>query len=84
MLAAAQQDPTLKTLIQDYDLTTFDVKRCLELGSCGTFNFLYTEKDFLRLSVLVEVNLKANKPVIENFIKKEFNKPVLEDIGLEF
>lgn len=84
LMAQAQNDPALKQLIQDYDLTTFDVIRCLSLGSCGTFNFLYTEKDFMQLSAIAELNLKANKPVIESVIKKEFKKPSLEDIEFEF
>ncbi len=84
LLTQAQKNAALKKLIEEYDLTTFDVARCLNLGSCATFNFLYTEKDFIQLSGITEFNLKANKPLIENFILKEFKKPNLEDIEFEF
>ncbi len=84
LMQQAQKNSELKKLIDTYDLTSFDVVACMEKGSCGTFNFNYSEKDFLQLSGMAQFNVMANEEDIKQFIKKEFFTPEHEEFEFEF
>jgi cytosolic phospholipase A2 len=77
---AQKKDPALRQLIQANRLDTFDPTQCVENSFCGTFNFEYTPEEFKQLSGMAEFNIKANEPVIKNFLHDEIIEN-LEDVN---
>jgi hypothetical protein len=71
LLGQASQEPALAALIKENNLNSFDPQKCLQ-DWCGTFNFNYTVEAFNQLSSLAELNMRANRSVIANWLADEF------------
>lgn len=72
LLKKAQTNPTLKKLIDDNNLTSFDFN-CINYtdGFCRFFNFDYTLAQFKQLSGIAEFNIRANAEKIKAFLLKK-------------
>lgn len=71
LIKQGEQDRALKKLLEDHELYTFDPLHCVQKDFCNTFNFNYSSKEFLQLAAMAEFNMRANKPAIEAFLRKE-------------
>jgi hypothetical protein len=71
LLKKGLQDPELKKIIDDGNLTAFDYG-CVLGGYCAVYNFDYDVPGFKQLSKIAEFNVKANKGAIEKFLRDEF------------
>lgn len=80
MALAQEKDKELRHLIQLTHIDVFDPSKCIENSFCGTFNFDYTEPQLLQLFGMAEFNIRANDPVIINFLWDEIVEK-LEDIN---
>jgi hypothetical protein len=70
VIKRAQEDPELNECIVQHKLHEFDAKTCLE-NHCGTFNFDYSEDEFLQLAGVGEFNILAHQSEIRAFLEAE-------------
>lgn len=70
LIKKSMDDASLRKLIVQEKLNSFEAQRCLDTDYCGTFNFSYTIDNFNQLAAVGEFLIKAHQKKLKQIIQE--------------
>ncbi len=70
LIKKSMNDDSLRKLIVQEKLNSFEAQQCLDASYCGTFNFSYTLDNFNQLAAVGEFIIKAHQEKLKQIIQE--------------